>query len=395
MRCFNGFILTAILFATTVSYAQKAIYGQEQIEEIMRSGQKNFERLQNENELDISNKYNDPKTKQPRKPDAIDLLFEGNRLAKIKDQSRNSGKTEQDPIGTVYYFLSFSMPKTILADAIKTLGKNEVAVFRGPVVGEDMKDFARRLHELLGPISKEKDKQPSIALQVDPTRFKKCGITAVPATCVTTQNGFLVAHGIMSGDYLLRRAQSPDRHLGRTWDIIEIDLAEELRKRILGIKKEDFMRETVKSVFIDREYLKLPKTRVAAAFTFDPTVIRTNDMIVGDKIIAKAGQRYNPLGERGLSKSYVIFDASDAAQINLAHTLVQTLQSQNKRVKVMITDFPSHKDGFEIIPKLTKQFGTQVSIIDKQIALALRLRSVPSVVEGTFDKRIIVNEVAL
>lgn len=297
----------------------------------------------------------------------------------------------EDELNTTYYFVSFAMPQAMLADTIRSLGKNEVAVFRGPVAGETMRDFLQRLYQLLGRPKDEKE--ASIALQVDPTRFRKCGIRAVPATCIITPGGPVAAHGILSGEYLKRNGVKSDRALGQTWEIAEIDLAEELKKRIMGITKEDLRRETIKSVFLDRKYVKLPRARATAAFQFDPSVIRNSNMVVNNTVVAFKGERINPIA-RGLSHSYVVFDATDTRQIDIALRLVPMLRDQGKSVRVIVSDFPSHKDGFSVIEDLSRKLGGRVTILDEALATSLRLRALPSVVESTTGGMLLINEVA-
>ena len=302
---------------------------------------------------------------------------------------------EQDPPGLTYYFLSFSMPTHLLVDTLKSLGKNEVAVFRGPVRGESMRDLTGRMHGLIGPLSKN-DKQVTVAVQIDPTRFKKCGIRVVPATCVTTASAPLVAHGILSGDYLLRRGHSTSASLGQTWEIAEFDLSEELKRRIAGITKEDFLKGTIKSVFIERKYVDLPAAKRNAAFEFDPSVIRTAPMVAAGRVIAAAGERFNPISSRGLAKSYVVFDARDVKQIDVALKLVATLREQKKIVRVIVSNFPAHDKGFTVMGQINQKFGGQVTILDDAVARLFRLRAVPAVVESNEDNsKIIVNEVAV
>lgn len=314
-------------------------------------------------------------------------------IPKPQQQQEHKVKVE-DELKTTYYFVSFSMPSEMLVDAIRSLGKDEVVVFRGPVQGENMGDFTQRLYQLLGRPKDEKDMQ--IALQIDPTRFRKCGIRAVPATCIVTRDGAVSAHGILSGEYLKRNGMKNDRTLGQTWGIAEIDLAEELKKRIMGITKEDMRRETIKSVFLNRKYVKLPRAQKTAAFTFDPSIIRNSSMVVNGTVVALKGEKINPIA-KGLSHSYVVFDATDTKQIDTALRLVPALDEQGKSVRIIVSDFPSHKDGFKVIEDLSKKFRRRVTILDEALATSMRLRALPSVVESTTGGTggmLLVNEVA-
>ena len=327
----------------------------------------------------------------PSPGDAIDRVF--NPSLPVTQQQQQPRQEQKDPVGTVYYLVSYSMPRELLRDTLMSLGKNEVVVFRGPVKGEDMKDFAKRMHDLVGPISKNESERPNLAVQVDPIRFKSCGVTLVPATCISTSGAPLVATGVLSGEYLQKRGQSDNRILGEVWQIAEIDLAEELRKRIMSIKREDLIKDTVRSVFMERNYVKLPRTTRNEAFVFDPSVQRTEDMIAGGRVIVKAGQKYNPLGNIPLRHTYVVLDASDKKQVDTSLKIVQQLRGQKRDVKVIISDLSNRENGFEVIPELSRRFGVNVTMLDKELAKVFRLRSVPAVVDGTPDLKIRVNEV--
>lgn len=394
-------LLTALVgavFASGHAFAQSS--SDQAVDDIIAASAQNVKRWEQENQgrpvLPGAPAQKPTTTTAPKAvPQAKAPALRPSLPSAEPQNERPQGWVDEDESAVTYYFVSLSMPKPLLADAIKSLGKNEVVVFRGPLPGENLVDLYRRLTEILevGADLKAKERfAGQLAMQIDPPRFRQCAIKAVPATCIMTPNGPISAHGILSGDYLRRRGQGSDRAVGQTWQIAEIDLEAEIKRRIMAITPEDFQRETIKSVFLNRQYVKLPRTQQDSAFQFDPSVVRVEPMIVAGRMIAPAGQKFNPIAG-GFDHSYVVFDATDTRQIDTATRLVAELDAQKKSVRVMVTDFPSHNEGFRVINDLMQRFGRKVTIIDDVLAKVLRLRALPSVVESTPEGIVVINEV--
>ena len=387
--------LVGVVFASGHAFAQSPT--DQAVDDIIAASARNVKRWEQENQAQPvlpeapeqkPNAAVAPKMPQAQRPAALPS-------AEAPQNERQQGWSEDNESAATYYFVSLSMPKALLADAIKTLGKNEVVVFRGPLPGENLTDLYRRLTEILDVGSDKKAKERfagQLAMQIDPPSFRQCGIKAVPATCIMTPSGPISAHGILSGDYLRRRGQGSDRAVGQTWQIAEIDLEAEIKRQIMKLTPEDFQRETIKSVFVNRQYVKLPRAQRDAAFQFDPSVVRVEPMIVAGMVIASPGQKFNPIAG-GLDHSYVVLDATDTRQIDTAMRLVAEMDAQKKSVRVMVTDFPSHNEGFQVINSLMQRFGRKVTIIDDVLAKGLRLRALPSVVESTPEGIVVINEV--
>lgn len=375
------------LFSISVSAG-----GDDTLNEIIRLSNENVERWRQTQEIG-STANNGAQREQRGSPKKSTTK----RATGLRDDSMSDGAIpEEDSKETTYYFASMSLPSGAVSGLLESLGKNEVVVFRGPLPNENLVDLFRRLSEMLGSTGdakKDEEIAGKVAIEIDPVKFKECGISAVPATCIVGKDGQVVsAHGIFSGDYLKKQGVSIERAIGKTWPIAEVDLEEEIKKRILGLTEEDFKKEAVKSVFVNREYVKLPRAKENRAFKFDPSVIRTEPVVIAGRQIASANQKFNPV-EGGFDFSYVVFDATDKDQITTAYRLVAHLENQGKRVSLMITDLPEKSNGFATIEKLVKFFGRRVTIIDAVLAEKFRLLAVPSVVEGIAPGLILVNEV--
>jgi hypothetical protein len=310
-------------------------------------------------------------------------------------QNKDSVDSARESDEITYYFISLSMPKKMIYDVYQNLSKNEVVVFRGPLKNESLVDLYDRLTKILLGGNKNKsqdDVAQQLSMQIDPPRFRQCGVKSVPATCVVTQKGVLTAHGILSGEYVKKQGNGEGQSVGKTWPVIEIDLEEEIKRRVMKITPEDLRRETINGLFVNRQYVKLPVAVKDNAFTFDPTVIRVEPFVVAGKEIAQAGQKYNPIPD-GFDFSYVVLDATDSRQVNAALRVVKTLLAQKKSVRVMVTDFSDYEKGFQVINELSNMFGTSVKIIDQLLVDSFRLKALPSVIESTKQGMVIVNEV--
>lgn len=96
------------------------------------------------------------------------------KLAKqYMEGSRQTNRVEKEE-GTLYVFVSMSMPKAsmarVIADAEKT---GAILVWRG-LVGESFKDTFRVFRDLIG--------EHAVAMQIDPTKFERFNVATAPAT---------------------------------------------------------------------------------------------------------------------------------------------------------------------------------------------------------------------
>lgn len=311
-----------------------------------------------------------------------------------RQHAQQQGQQEQDPEGLVYFALSFSMPKALLRETLLSLQPGEVALFRGVPKGGNMKDFGDRINELLGN-SLEQSTRTDIAIQIDPFRFKKCGVQLAPASCIFNGQKAITAHGVISADYVKRLSESPSRAMGQTWDVAEDDLSELIKQRLAKVSVQKLRQDSLKNLFLNREYVSLPQATANAAFVFDPRQVLSEPYVVGGRVLAQAGVTFNPVASSGNSASFVILDATRSGQIEASKAVINQLKTSGKRVKVILTDLPNKQNGMDTVARLQKALGAPVKLMDQLLAERLRLRAVPSVVEFTGDGRVRVNEIGV
>lgn len=176
---------------------------------------------------------------------------------------------------------------------------------------------------------------------------------------------------------------------GNVYDISEPDginaLKNEVAKNTAGDKKERLIDGARKRYIYQLEHLQpIPGiTKVASANEryVDPTQVVTNN-IYGPKgdLIARKGQRINPLVTSPLSKRLIFIDARDQSQINLAS------KQRRGQDKVILVAGNLLDTG--------KQLRTQVYYdLGGVFVKRLQIRAVPSIASQVNDK-LLIQEIA-
>lgn len=187
-------------------------------------------------------------------------------------------------------------------------------------------------------------------------------------------------------------ALSPNSRLGPTYPIQERDMIEEIQAKLKGMEKSgrlsELQREAVarsrRSVEAPAPVASVRKTTMPRTFYFDPSMRVPRDIVTPDgAVIARAGERINPLDHISLSQHLVFFDQRDAAQVKQALALIDRYQGAVKPILV----------GGEPL-RLMRQWKKQV-YFDQGGRLVARfgIRQVPALVtQDTMSKRLRIDE---
>ncbi len=280
-----------------------------------------------------------------------------------------------------YIFISDSLPDGVIADALSeaSLHGCEVVV-RGIRPGAKISDFAKaRLSTLLRNVS------PIPSVQINPRPFSELQIKVVPSAAILYGDKVISASGTVSLKFLREQAErGATGDLGRrgeVWEIAENDLVDEMKSRIGQIDLEAHKQHAIDNFWSSAKFMDLPHAKEDRHYLFDPSVEVLQDIVTpSGAVIARAGERFNPLKLMPFSKTLVIFDATDAAQSAYAKRIANEAFVQN-RGAILVTTKIDRTGGWKSFEQAqTAVAPFQLTLLNEAMVSRFQLGAVPTVV---------------
>ena len=305
-------------------------------------------------------------------------------------------------------YASTSLGEAGLLDILEeAAGRDDVlVVFRGMRPGQKVQDFVRELHALARRF--DEGKQPHIV--IDPNRFRSAGVSVAPTLTLEEGsrlsdrlrlgNGRVLAkvQGVTGIGWLRSRTDgklngsSQGLDLGTqgpTREIVEVDLIEEMQRRVARIDWAAKKREALAHFWERTTFHELPEATEDRLRQIDLTVTAPRDVTAPDgTAIVHAGQRVNPLDQLTFTQRLVIFDATRPAQVELAKR--QGREAGQRRVTYISTRL-DRAAGWEGLEKIETDLGAPVYLLTPDLRDRFRLEHVPAVVEAK-DRRFVIRE---
>jgi conjugal transfer pilus assembly protein TraW len=298
---------------------------------------------------------------------------------------------------TFVLYASTSLGEAGLLDILEeAAGRDDVlVVFRGMKPGQKVQDFIRELHALARRF--EEGKQPHVV--IDPHRFRSAGVTVAP-TLTLEENGRVLAkvRGVIGTAWLQSRMENKQNNgvktrdlgtRGPTREIVEVDLIEEMQRRVAQIDWAGKKREALARFWERTTFHELPEATEDRLRQIDLTVTAPRDVTAPDgTVIVRAGQRVNPLDQLPFTQRLVVFDATRPAQVELAKR--QGREAGYGRVTYIATRL-DRATGWEGLEKIETDLGAPVYLLTPDLRDRFRLERVPALVEAK-DKRFVIRE---
>lgn len=177
--------------------------------------------------------------------------------------------------------------------------------------------------------------------------------------------------------------------LGPTYPITEADMLEEIQSKLKSMEKSGRLGQMQKeAIERSKQSIERPaavkgvvKTRQARTFYFDPSWLVPRDITAPDgQIIARAGDRVNPLDYVPLSNHLLFFDQSDPKQVKKAAEIMKRFKGAVKPILVAgepltLTRQWKRQVYFDQSGHLVRRFGIkQVPALVSQDPAQKRLR---------------------
>lgn len=287
-------------------------------------------------------------------------------------------------------FVSFSLGDTALKGLFEEASEQDdvLLVFRGLKPGQKLPALFADLKRLLKNI----DPVPNIV--IDPTRFQKWAVSSVPAMVVEADDkALLQVKGVSSVSWLndkLKAGGNGDLgRLGEVYDIAEIDLLEEIKRRMAAIDWRQKQQQAIARFWEQQKFEVLPVALEDRERVLDMTVTAPRDLTAPNgRLIIRAGQTVNPLDKMRFGLCLIVFDATETSQVQW----VRQLSCQDKKARVMyLTTSVSRQDGWNDLKALETSLNSSVYLLTPDVRSRFQLQHVPSLVEQT-GKHLVVRE---
>jgi conjugal transfer pilus assembly protein TraW len=285
-------------------------------------------------------------------------------------------------------FVSFSLGESALKGIFEeAAGRDDVLlVFRGPKPGQKLPALMADLKRLLKGI------EPLPNIIIDPTRFQRWSVTAVP-DIVVEQDGKARLHvrGVSSLSWLdeqLKAGKQGDLGtLGDVGEISEIDLLEEIKRRMAAIDWKQKQQQAIARFWEQQKFEILPTAQADRDRSIDLTIIAPRDLAAPNgQLIIRAGQTVNPLDKMPFGLCLMVFDATVPAQVELIQH--QTCQDKQARVMYLATSLP-RQSGWDSLQRLETALQAPVYLLTPDVRSRFQLQQVPAVVEQVGNQLVV------
>jgi conjugal transfer pilus assembly protein TraW len=322
----------------------------------------------------------------------------------------DSGLTADSDRKTFVIYASTSLGEAGLLDILGDAAARDdvLVVFRGVKPGQKLQQFVREIHALVRRFGE--DKQPHVI--IDPNRFRHAGVTVAP-TLTLEEDGKVLAkvQGITGIEWLKSKTdgklgngkqdegnpsaggvgnvgKQPNGEIktldfgtqGPIREIAEVDLIEEMQRRVSQIDWATKKREALARFWEHAEFYELPEAAENRERLIDPSVTAPRDVIAPDgTLIVRAGQQINPLDRLPFTQRLVVFDATSPAQVEFALRLGR--EAAPRRVTYIATRL-DRESGWEGLAKIETALNAPVFLLTPDLRDRFQLERSPCMVEA-------------
>jgi len=282
-------------------------------------------------------------------------------------------------------FLSFSLGESVLKGIFEEASGQEdvLLVFRGPKPQQKLPGLFAELKVLL------KDISPVPNIVIDPIRFQKWAVTTVPEIVVEDQGkASLRVKGVTSLTWLKSRQdvgqQGDLGRFGEVYDITELDLLEEIKRRLAAIDWPQKKQQALARFWEQRTFEALPNAQENLQRMVDLTITAPHDLLAPNgKLIIQAGQTVNPLEKMAFGLCLIVFDATQKAQVDTVRQW--SCRDKKARVMYLATQLP-RQDGWEGLKALEQVLKAPVYLLTPDVHQRFQLQKIPALVEQSGNK---------
>lgn len=300
----------------------------------------------------------------------------------LKKQYDLIDESEQEGI---YLFASRSMPELELVEMMREASGNPkaVVVFRGIYPNENFKEAFSDIQRIIDKA--RLDAPPKV--EIDPVKFRTFRVLEAPEIVYAKGDEAIIrARGTFSIDWLMQELEFNGRRgdigsYGTVNMITEVDLVEMMKERLAKIDLEKKKTEVISNYWKEKSFLSITKATENSKRKVEPTLVVSQNILSSDgSVVAKAGDRINPLFLMPFTYKLIIFDANDEEQVQFVENKLDEF-SENQLVQLIATNINS-EDGWKHLNSLDNKLGYPVYILNKEVQQRFGIGRVPSVVDA-------------
>jgi conjugal transfer pilus assembly protein TraW len=316
------------------------------------------------------------------KPATLDATFaatlkKGNLPKSVIAQKHLSKKTGR------WIFVSLSMPPEELQQAgIRANDEQAVLVLRGVELGSNIHIQGRKLIEILKPAVK-----PLPKTLIDPTLFTEHNIQGVPTMVeVNNKQETRLVKGLPGFKWLMEHEPGDQGKMGPTYDILEPDMIDEMKRRIKAVDWNQKKEGAIKNIWNNQTMFQLPVSKAQSTRVLDMSIKLTQDIALPDgRLIAKKGDVVDPQKLLPMKQVFIIFDNTDTQQRELA----KKIGDKNRRNNIPVVYLFSNMDksqGWQAFNGMSDYFAAPVYKLSQSLIDRFGIHALPSVIQGKGDK---------
>jgi conjugal transfer pilus assembly protein TraW len=199
--------------------------------------------------------------------------------------------------------------------------------------------------------------------------------------------------GVSSLSWLNDKLKTGDNgdlgRMGEVYDIAEIDLLEEIKRRMAAIDWRQKQQQAIARFWDQQKFEVLPVALEDRERVIDMTITAPRNLTAPNgQLIVRAGQTVNPLDNMPFGLCLIVFDATETSQIQWVHQ--SSCQDKKARVMYLATSV-SRQDGWDGLKALETSLNSSVYLLTPDVRSRFQLQHVPSLVEQT-GNRLVVRE---
>ena len=309
------------------------------------------------------------------------LLQDGNQI--VNRQGMNPENAQSSPKNQVvqgrWIFVSMGMPMHELkAAAEQASATKSLLVFRGVDKGGDTGTITRKLYEIV------KDINPVPGAVIDPTLFTRFNVQAVPTMIETNADGETrIARGLPGFSWMSKQDVGDLGQRGPAYGIAEPDMIEEMQRRMAEFNWEKEKQHAIDNFWAhQKDSVTLPVAEKNSERHIDIAVVSTQDIFHPDgRLIFKKGQTINPQAMMPMRHAYILFDATNKKQVEIAKKVGDEMLVKNKPVVYLFSKMNIDK-GWEHYNQTTELMNAPLYKLNQTIVDRFKIQALQSVVEG-------------
>lgn len=338
--------------------------------------------IMNQQQIDIGKELPDwLKTKPSRLDPVLEQVLkggkrqiEGNGVKGADSENNHKRKTQGR-----WIFVSIGMPtQELKAAAAEASETQSLLVFRGVEKGGDTGTVTKRLYGVI------KDIKPIPASVIDPVLFQKFNVNVVPTMVETNaREETRMARGLPGFNWMSKQDAGDLGHRGPVFGILEPDMIQEIQRRMRAYDWAKEKQHAIDNFWANqKDFVSLLTAEKNSERIIDTSVVSSQDIYHPDgRLIVKKGQKINPQAIMPMRHAYILFDATNMKQAEIAKRVGDGMLKKQNPVVYLFSKI-DHENGWDHYNRTQETLNAPIYKLNQTIVDRFKIRALPSLVEG-------------